>query len=165
MVVRYPSSFNSRTLGRVRLPDGLQRLDLDNGFNSRTLGRVRQAAQRSLAVSALFQFTHPGKSATLSCPRLRHCVLGFNSRTLGRVRPRLRSGCGSVSVFQFTHPGKSATWQVTSGLCVYGKVSIHAPWEECDLLPSSMLSPDTSFQFTHPGKSATHRDGDGYDWL
>ena len=36
-------------------------------------------------------------------------------------------------VFQFTHPGKGATTLHADRL-VYLKVSIHAPWEGCDLL-------------------------------
>ena len=78
----------------------------------------------------------------------------FNSRTLGRVRPRL-------------------------GLLIvhFCPVSIHAPWEGCDLQAMALqlrlscfnsrtlgrvrlnangeLSPQSEFQFTHPGKGAT----------
>ena len=81
--------FNSRTLGRVR-PVGRHRLphtlvvsihapwegcDLllaswmksSSSFNSRTLGRVRPAAPLPSGwVSPTFQFTHPGKGATMT---------------------------------------------------------------------------------------------------
>ena len=35
------------------------------GFNSRTLGRVRPEAGRFAFLASAFQFTHPGKGATL----------------------------------------------------------------------------------------------------
>ena len=100
-------------------------------FNSRTLGRVRRSAPYQILLSVRFQFTHPGKGATM-----RHCnVIGcalfqfthpgkgatrvvsgghrghscFNSRTLGRVRPTPRCSVTALVWFQFTHPGKGAT--------------------------------------------------------
>ena len=101
-----------------------------------------------------FQFTHPGKGATCQWQSGSACVAGFNSRTLGRVRRDL-----SV-VYELIEP-----------------VSIHAPWEGCDLsnrdllrirqsfnsrtLGRVRLNPPTPslikplFQFTHPGKGAT----------
>ena len=56
--------------------------------------------------------------------------------------------------FQFTHPGKGAT---TPRRCErpQRRVSIHAPWEGCDLRGSSSASLSVTFQFTHPGKGAT----------
>ena len=56
-----------------------------------------------------FQFTHPGKGATIP----------------------LLGPAGAVLAFQFTHPGKGAT---ASRLMTSGdwQVSIHAPWEGCD---------------------------------
>ena len=55
-----------------------------------------------------FQFTHPGKGAT---------VHGWSSQTHGE--------------FQFTHPGKGATL-ASDVLPFMRDVSIHAPWEGCD---------------------------------
>ena len=80
--------------------------------------------------------------------------------------------------FQFTHPGKGATrarsahlrrlqvsihapwegcdliiWHVP---CVGEEVSIHAPWEGCDVSHRPNLFAFIVFQFTHPGKGATH---------
>ena len=79
-------------------------------------------------------------------------------------------------MFQFTHPGKGATG-TDKRIPVELVVSIHAPWEGCDLLllcqlfvracfnsrtlgrvrlgRYSKLSDDRVFQFTHPGKGAT----------
>ena len=79
-------------------------------------------------------------------------------------------------MFQFTHPGKGATrtqphidievrvsihapWEgcdipLVPQLLV-GYVSIHAPWEGCDLQPHLYQYQGTRFQFTHPGKGAT----------
>ena len=102
-----------------------------------------------------FQFTDPGKGATRSAPY----------QILLSVR------------FQFTHPGKGAT-NTNLRLLLISNVSIHAPWEGCDLL---LISSTTvvqgfnsrtlgrvrrhrflsttqiyAFQFTHPGKGATY---------
>ena len=60
------------------------------------------------AAATMFQFTHPGKGATLSEEELEE-----------------------VQTFQFTHPGKGATLQKASQGCS-AEVSIHAPWEGCD---------------------------------
>ena len=81
--------------------------------------------------SAVFQFTHPGKGATL-----------FGSTIAQTIE------------FQFTHPGKGAT---VDDLALGGLlgVSIHAPWEGCDLLSQGGGIWQVKFQFTHPGKGAT----------
>ena len=123
-------------------------------FNSRTLGRVRQTYPRRPTSLTPFQFTHPGKGATLAC--FRSCVpLGrFNSRTLGRVR---HSDCGhyeGVFGFQFTHPGKGAT-PIEFSRDGVTDVSIHAPWEGCDTEGEGSPKGGKRFQFTHPGKGAT----------
>ena len=55
-------------------------------FNSRTLGRVRLDMLGYGFEITLFQFTHPGKGATSGCNDLGDINLRFNSRTLGRVR-------------------------------------------------------------------------------
>ena len=79
-----------------------------------------------------FQFTHPGKGATiLNCPMI-GLNGSFNSRTLGRVRRYPRLGWFSHGWFQFTHPGKGATGNVGKAIKLLF-VSIHAPWEGCDL--------------------------------
>ena len=123
-----------------------------------------------------FQFTHPGKGATL----YRSALGGkrrFNSRTLGRVR------LGDVApVVEVVVVSIHAPWEGCdcSRLCRYkvigcfnsrtlGRVrlvrlarcqtivavSIHAPWEGCDQRRLSVARLSTTFQFTHPGKGAT----------
>ena len=78
--------FNSRTLGRVR-PQARGYAPHASRFNSRTLGRVRQADIASTEAGTEFQFTHPGKGATVGS-----CSVLWTNRE-----------------FQFTHPGKGAT--------------------------------------------------------
>ena len=87
---------------------------------------------RLLSVTSEFQFTHPGKGATAGRCNFLALLLCFNSRTLGRVRRT----CTSIH-------GLTTT------------VSIHAPWEGCDLSACANLSTESVFQFTHPGKGAT----------
>ena len=123
--------FNSRTLGRVRQVyyDFYRRQDYVSihapweGCDS-----ARMPRERSLPT---FQFTHPGKGATM-----------------------LLCNAIVLVLFQFTHPGKGATppsqTSVTSSLSFNSRtlgrvrldvlnyyllpifVSIHAPWEGCD---------------------------------
>ena len=38
-------------------------------------------------------------------------------------------------------------------------VSIHAPWEGCDLRIDFQIDVNKAFQFTHPGKGATSDQG------
>ena len=113
----------------------------------------------SSSAARLFQFTHPGKGATVGevsglniiavsihapwegCDRRRSrrssIDASFNSRTLGRVRQFVSHISISESMFQFTHPGKGAT-PVDGYEHISAKVSIHAPWEGCDLRLSSV---------------------------
>ena len=172
------SSFNSRTLGRVRLTPMPTAKTPRCCFNSRTLGRVRQESVNPELASIEFQFTHPGKGATCRIlPNGLSAIIGFNSRTLGRVRRGLPywdcsrlhvsihapwEGCDKHKFagwyigekFQFTHPGKGATglpyWD-----CSRLHVSIHAPWEGCDQRRKLLGLYAPEFQFTHPGKGAT----------
>ena len=122
-------------------------------FNSRTLGRVRLAVLLFLLILDAFQFTHPGKGATTDCFRSSY-LRRFNSRTLGRVRRSVLSEPSKRIEFQFTHPGKGATIIIGSN-CTTKIVSIHAPWEGCDLISPRLLLLPSRFQFTHPGKGAT----------
>ena len=124
-----------------------------------------------------FQFTHPGKGATLRSSSSPTGRTSFNSRTLGRVRqiylPTLDEergvsihapweGCDRYTtifivariMFQFTHPGKGATNRTLPKEEVL-RVSIHAPWEGCDGLGGDSVEASLLFQFTHPGKGAT----------
>ncbi len=56
-----------------------------------------------------FQFTHPGKGATLVEMLSVVDTMSFNSRTLGRVRRSRLKQVSTKYKFQFTHPGKGAT--------------------------------------------------------
>ena len=78
----------------------------------------------------------------------------FNSRTLGRVRRVPSLDIFGIIKFQFTHPGKGAT-PVVIALHTSSSVSIHAPWEGCDIVNSRRIDRAITFQFTHPGKGAT----------
>ena len=132
--IKANQSFNSRTLGRVRQRTPARPSSWRRCFNSRTLGRVRQEQHgdtmrlkivsihapwegcdtictNSYSISVMFQFTHPGKGATVKQDRHNHrykvsihapwegcddnavlhwrLYVCFNSRTLGRVRPHI----------------------------------------------------------------------------
>ena len=84
------------------------------------------------AVKERFQFTHPGKGATMPTLSRVRVSVSFNSRTLGRVRRTSPSDSTMSRSFQFTHPGKGATPLHLDDL-EFLQVSIHAPWEGCDL--------------------------------
>ena len=58
--------FNSRTPGGVRLRSG-SRPTFPMSFNSRTPGGVRQSGILNVVASSKFQFTHPGRGATVWC--------------------------------------------------------------------------------------------------
>ena len=146
------SSFNSRTLGRVRrvyLCGELRHYSVSIHAPWEGCDHVLQLQR----VQQEFQFTHPGKGATTAnawrkyladvsihapwegCDRRRaeggRYPRRFNSRTLGRVRPGRIERRGWIGLFQFTHPGKGAT---TRSIAKENRltVSIHAPWEGCD---------------------------------
>ena len=70
------------------------------------------------------------------------------------MRPSSVLALSFTTSFQFTHPGKGATRNV-SALKSSRTVSIHAPWEGCDLYLLGGSKADRLFQFTHPGKGAT----------
>ncbi len=123
--------FNSRTLGRVRL-NSVDSTYRASSFNSRTLGRVRLLLTLTITTT----------------------MARFNSRTLGRVRLFASSPFPTSVLFQFTHPGKGATGVVTQ-VSDLTCVSIHAPWEGCDISSFRLFARPLMFQFTHPGKGAT----------
>ena len=78
-----------------------------------------------------FQFTHPGRGATVSGKDFSHL------RRVSIHAPR--EGCD-----YFTWDG-----------FVYCNVSIHAPREGCDTALLLIVKTNTKFQFTHPGRGAT----------
>ena len=126
--------------------------------------------------SSRFQFTHPGRGATVRSAIFILVGLCFNSRTPGGVRlcscfppPQTsrvsihapREGCDVpegfktwLSEFQFTHPGRGATAILYLGRLLF-YVSIHAPREGCDGFRHCRGQGLTEFQFTHPGRGAT----------
>ena len=124
--------FNSRTPGGVRLNDTEEIERGDTSFNSRTPGGVRLVNIRSRDRAITFQFTHPGRGATIDgwssninisvsihapregcdpTQRTHQKRAGrFNSRTPGGVRLMLAIWLIRQIMFQFTHPGRGATF-------------------------------------------------------
>ena len=146
--------FNSRTPGGVRLRRRLSELSNLISFNSRTPGGVRRSVVSSAMERWRFQFTHPGRGATIL---VRPCVV--TSRVSIHAP---REGCDR-------HP--------PVGVPQRRLVSIHAPREGCDnqgfnplqeisrfnsrtpggvrLRRRSLADLCYPFQFTHPGRGAT----------
>ena len=104
----------------------------------------------------MFQFTHPGRGATLYELAQEDGFTGFNSRTPGGVRRVRRRWMTSILKFQFTHPGRGAT-KLTQLIYDCFGVSIHAPREGCDASTLAQNKFIDEFQFTHPGRGATPR--------
>ncbi len=113
-----------------------------------------------------FQFTHPGKGAT-RYSKLSDDRIKFQFTHPGKGATGSGDDLGDINLFQFTHPGKGATQLVLSVLSMrlsfnsrtLGRVrlrafvlsvpasvvSIHAPWEGCDLPGLFVLSTLLSF--------------------
>ncbi len=124
-------SFNSRTLGRVRLstfalrpsfgvfqfthpgkgatPYGKRTTRSSACFNSRTLGRVRLCLLKPDALGLHVSIHAPWEGCDFIVPPFSILDTRFNSRTLGRVRRLDLDFFQGNVVFQFTHPGKGAT--------------------------------------------------------
>ena len=100
-----------------------------------------------------FQFTHPGKGATIGAAWLCSSLCCFNSRTLGRVRPPPPSGSTSSSKFQFTHPGKGATSYLKT-IAEHIQFQFTHPGKGATRSITIIIT-SIMFQFTHPGKGAT----------
>ena len=81
----------------------------------------------------LFQFTHPGKGATVQYNDNNHIYY--------------------VSIHA---PWEGCDRERTTPSARH-RVSIHAPWEGCDGQVYGALDDSLKFQFTHPGKGATRR--------
>ena len=144
--------FNSRTLGRVRL-SFVCSSSRRASFNSRTLGRVRLVIRLWQRHVQGFQFTHPGKGATLHHNK--------------------------VNIYSYVsiHAPWEGCDEAYKEQALVSWVSIHAPWEGCDSKKASTIPIRLSFnsrtlgrvrhdekfnwwyanmfQFTHPGKGAT----------
>ena len=91
-----------------------------------------------------FQFTHPGKGATATVIALNIISLLFQFTHPGKgATVHAFGGVFSIG-FQFTHPGKGATKaQHTDSRAL--RVSIHAPWEGCDSAGGAVARPLSSF--------------------
>ncbi len=84
-----------------------------------------------LLLLLMFQFTHPGRGATLEHNFPSGYIFCFNSRTPGGVRPTLTCSYMLVECFNSRTPGGVR-------------------------LPSvNARARDNKFQFTHPGRGAT----------
>ena len=129
------TSFNSRTLGRVRRADYLTYAPVKVvSIHAPWEGCDYDALRIDFQID-VFQFTHPGKGATaLSLLRV-CCICCFNSRTPGGVRHIHRLEFVTHKRFQFTHPGRGATKTMTK------------------------KTRTRKFQFTHPGRGATEGRG------
>ena len=146
-----------------------------SSFNSRTLGRVRLVLFSTHCKGNTFQFTHPGKGATPSLPP-RHQRRTFQFTHPGKGATPSRSSLYLSRTFQFTHPGKGATIDLIPSVCLptsfnsrtLGRVRQHRTSGTLYLysfnsrtlgrvrLPSNPAKAvDGMFQFTHPGKGAT----------
>ena len=101
----------------------------------------------------MFQFTHPGKGATV-LSRGQYRATKFQFTHPGKGATISHASVESIVLFQFTHPGKGATCSRVYAQCSQ-RVSIHAPWEGCDKDFIIFELTQIKFQFTHPGKGAT----------
>ena len=146
-------SFNSRTPGGVR-PDKARAYLPRVCFNSRTPGGVRLTCTDMLIATLRFQFTHPGRGATLR---------GASDRYEQLVSIHApREGCDSIvldiawrySGFNSRTPG-GVRLSTRSIRAMFAVVSIHAPREGCDRMCPQMMMLTFPFQFTHPGRGAT----------
>ena len=126
-----PPCFNSRTLGRVRPP-------------RRPCGETREEVSihapwegcdwsdmTKRGGTRAFQFTHPGKGATIRVRKISASSIRFNSRTLGRVRPPALYSSLIVQDVSIHAPWEGCDFDALEASALKG-VSIHAPWEGCD---------------------------------
>ena len=123
-------------------------------FNSRTPGGVRLVPDSDYSGVGMFQFTHPGRGATIQgLGSLAGITVSIHAPREGCDLSR-RYTSSRKRRFQFTHPGRGATalYDVEGGR---HDVSIHAPREGCDLGLSPSACEMKMFQFTHPGRGAT----------
>ena len=79
-----------------------------------------------------FQFTHPGRGATIARVVGDVGATEFQFTHPGRGATKLKKGLSFDDyLFQFTHPGRGATFGLLSQMYSF-RVSIHAPREGCD---------------------------------
>ena len=102
-----------------------------SSFNSRTPGGVRRQRGGFLQPFEQFQFTHPGRGATLWLESWGNRIIRFNSRTPGGVRPFWGASSVILASFNSRTPGgvRPEKEKILNRL---QRVSIHAPREGCD---------------------------------
>ena len=107
-----------------------------------------------MRLDTLFQFTHPGRGATVLRTRGYGALWSFNSRTPGGVRPYSLRRYPKQIRFQFTHPGRGATPKETT--VAYKARSFNSRTPGGVRREERHDSNGTHrFQFTHPGRGAT----------
>ena len=130
---RHACSFNSRTPGGVRLSLATSTACFKR-FQFTHPGRgATVVGPYSPQPKYRFQFTHPGRGATIPSRNINSRKVGFNSRTPGGVRPSRIPIIPESVCFNSRTPGG---------------VRLH----KTHTLEEIMM-----FQFTHPGRGATNR--------
>ena len=124
-------------------------------FNSRTPGGVRHTRPRGFLGDMEFQFTHPGRGATVCI-----CLFGdnveFQFTHPGRGATRLfRDFHEGVIKFQFTHPGRGATSELRRRPKAGLGFQFTHPGRGATTLSEARHLRHRMFQFTHPGRGAT----------
>ena len=117
-------------------------------------GRGATVSSKTIAQSTSFQFTHPGRGATSRRFRTPLPHSRFNSRTPGGVRLQPAGDERLLRCFNSRTPG-GVRLRECSSLERVVFVSIHAPREGCDITYFIFTYFFPSFQFTHPGRGAT----------
>ena len=123
-------------------------------FNSRTPGGVRRIRLNTCSRLILFQFTHPGRGATLN-----H-LSASASFEVSIHAPR--EGCDfkcklnflTIDEFQFTHPGRGATYTPACNRDYYRGFNSRTPGG-VRRAGIGIATTAVEFQFTHPGRGAT----------
>ena len=145
-------------------------------FNSRTLGRVRLVPDSDYSGVGMFQFTHPGKGATRFGIDTDRLIL-FQFTHPGKGATPQRTELSTTKRFQFTHPGKGATGLVAQMTLTEIQFQFTHPGKGAtgQSTPCRQSAPSFNsrtlgrvrpnqaalqrmreqFQFTHPGKGAT----------
>ena len=156
-------SFNSRTLGRVRLARrDRQGQGAHVSIHAPWEGCDRGGYYDSLGL-LLFQFTHPGKGATLTNYLSPLAFNKFQFTHPGKGATEKASSRSSMLEFQFTHPGKGATPRHRLD-DAHRAVSIHAPWEGCDYSKLRARMIQVCFNSRTLGRVRPRPLGLRYDW-
>ena len=164
--------------GKGATPSSVHQLSRLASFNSRTLGRVRHLLRGEYALIRLVSIHAPWEWCDRRTNRIQASRICFNSRTLGRVR-LINTLVIRKSHRSFNSRTLGRVRRVMDGSAGEDtEVSIHAPWEGCDIERVETSCPGLSFnsrtlgrvrlderkqgafynafQFTHPGKGATY---------